>query len=126
MLSAFSFSQRKEVREMNETKTKLMDFWVSESEWKIIEEKMKLCGISKVSSYLRKMAVDGYVINLNLNEISELQSLMKRTSANINQIAKRVNITGNIYADELEEIRSRQDEIMNLQKKMLAELSRIS
>lgn len=111
---------------MSETKTKLMDFWVSESEWKIIEEKMKLCGISKVSSYLRKMAVDGYVINLNLNEISELQSLMKRTSANINQIAKRVNITGNIYADELEEIRSRQDEIMNLQKKTLAELSRIS
>ena len=111
---------------MSETKTKLMDFWVSEFEWRIIEEKMKLCGISKVSSYLRKMAVDGYVINLNLNEISELQSLMKRTSANVNQMPKRVNATGNIYTDDLEEISNRQKEIMNLEKKILAEFSRVN
>ena len=109
-----------------DTKDSLITFLASENDKRLISEKMKLAGISNLSAYLRKMAIDGYIVNLDIGEVYELLALMRRTSANINQIAKRVNITGNIYADDIEEITCRQNEIINLLKKTLDKLSSIN
>lgn len=109
-----------------DTKDSLITFLASENDKRLISEKMKLAGITNLSAYLRKMAIDGYIVNLDIGEVYELLTLMRRTSANINQIAKRVNITGNIYADDIEEISYRQNEIINLLKKTLDKLSSIN
>ena len=65
---------------------------------------MEQTGIISMSAYLRKMAIDGYVIKLELPELREMISLLRRSSNNLNQIAKRVNSTDRIYAEDMDEI----------------------
>ena len=84
---------------------------LTDEETKIIEEKMKQSGISKTAVFFRKMVLDGLVLKLDLPEIKEMISLLRRSSNNLNQIAKRVNETGRIYEDDLMEIRLKQDKL---------------
>lgn len=73
-------------------------FWVTEDEKALIEQKMREHGVSNMSAFLRKMAIDGYSIRLDFPELRELVSLMRRSSNNMNQVAKRVNATGRMSA----------------------------
>ena len=84
---------------------------------------MELFGVQNMSAYLRKMAIDGYVINLDIPEISELISLLRRASNNINQIAKKVNSIDRIYENEIKEIQNFQEEIWNKTDLILKKLS---
>lgn len=84
--------------------------WVTPQERSLIEEKMAQLGIGNMSAYLRKIAIDGYVVKLELTELSNLAATMRRSSNSLNQIARRVNETGRIYADDLEDIRLKQEE----------------
>jgi len=94
-------------------------FRVTEAERRLIEDRMKLFGTVNMSAYLRKMAIDGYIVKLDLPKINEMMSLLRRTSASLNQIAKRLNSTGRAYAEDISEIIQRQDEIYDMVKKML-------
>ena len=71
-------------------------FWVSEEERKQIEQKMAQLGTGNMSAYLRKIAIDGYVVNLDLPELRELTALLRRSSNNLNQLTKRVHETARI------------------------------
>lgn len=86
---------------------------------------MKLYGCENLSAYLRKMAIDGYVINLNISEISELISLLRRVNNNINQIAKKVNSTDRIYMSELEEIQNHQADIWDIANRIVLLLAKL-
>ena len=79
-----------------EYRYKQLNFRVTDSEYEIIQKKMKLSGIKKPTAYLRKMAMDGYVIRLDLSELTEILRLARINSNNLNQVAKRANETGNI------------------------------
>ena len=67
---------------------------VTQEERSLIELKMAQLGTSSMAGYLRKMAIDGYVVNLELSEQGELVSLLRRYSNNLNQLAHRVHETG--------------------------------
>ena len=69
-------------------------FFVDEKELDLIKQKMAQMGTDNMSAYLRKMAIDGYVVNLDMPELRELTSKMKRISNSENQIAKQLNTTG--------------------------------
>jgi len=69
---------------------------VSEHERDLIEQKMRQTGIQNMGAFLRKMAIDGYVVNLDLSDVRELISLLRNATNNLNQIAKRANETRNI------------------------------
>ena len=84
---------------------------VTEHERELIRQKMAQLGTNNLGVYLRKMAVDGYIVKLELPELSELLSLLRRTSNNVNQIARRVHETGNIYDTDLEDILQKQQEL---------------
>ena len=79
-----------------------------------------------MSAYLRKMAIDGYVIKLELPELREMLSLLRRTSNNVNQIASRVNATGRAYAEDIEEIRRQQKELWDCANGILSKLAAIA
>ena len=79
-------------------------FWVSPVEEAMIEERMSQVGTKSLSAYLRKIAIDGMIINLQIPELKEIISLLRRCSSSLNQIAKRVNSTGHIYDAEMEQI----------------------
>ncbi len=100
-------------------------FFVDENELGIIRTKMAQIGTENMSAYLRKMAIDGYVIKLNMPELRELLSQMKRISNSENQIAKRLNTTGNLYEADIEEIKKNQAEIYEGIRKILGSLSQL-
>lgn len=80
-------------------------FKVSPEEMALIEQKMEQAGTANKRAYLRKMAVDGYVIRLDLGEMKELLRLLRSISNNVNQIARRCNETGNLYGEDVEDLR---------------------
>lgn len=92
-------------------RTVQLHFMVTEHERELIRQKMAQLGTNNLGVYLRKMAVDGYIVKLDLPELSELLSLLRRTSNNINQVARRVHKTGNIYDTDLEDILQKQKEL---------------
>lgn len=90
-----------------------------------IKQKMAELGIINRSAYVRKMALDGYCINLDLTDMKEMVSLLRRCSNNLNQYAKRANESGSIYAEDIRDLQVRQGEIWEIAKEMLARLATI-
>ena len=90
-----------------------------------IEQKMQEVGIRNRSAYLRKMALDGYCVNLDFSDIRELVSLLRRCSNNLNQYAKRANETGSIYEADINDLQVRLEEIWMDMKEVLVRLSSI-
>ena len=86
-------------------------FWVSAEELELIHQKMQQYGTENLSAYLRKMALDGYVVKLELPELKELVSLMRRSSNNLNQLTRKVHETGRVYDADLEDISQRQEQL---------------
>ena len=97
----------------------------SQEEVQRIHEKMEELGIRSMGAYLRKMALDGYCINLDLQDVKELVSLLRRCSNNLNQYAKRANETGNIYEPDIKDLQERLEEIWTDMKEVLVRLSSI-
>ncbi len=104
----------------------LLHFRVSSGEEQMIQTKMEQAGIKSVSAYLRKMAIDGYVIKLELPELREMISLLRRSSNNLNQIARRVNSTGRVYAEDMADIMNQQRELWQCAKAILKKLATIT
>ena len=99
-------------------------FRMTQQERELLEEKMALAGTTNMGAYLRKMAIDGYVLRLDLPELREMISLLRRCSGNLNQIAKRANESGRIYETDLEEIQEQLDGLWNTAREILLTLSR--
>ena len=80
-------------------------FYVTEEERKLIEEKMKLVPTSNMAAYLRKIAIDGYIIQGDHTDIKAMTAEIQKIGVNVNQIARRVNATGNAYKDVVFQIK---------------------
>ncbi len=92
---------------------------VTAEERALIEQKMTLLPTQRIGAYLRKMAIDGYIIYTDTNDIKQMNKQLSAISRNINQIAKRINAGGPAYQADMEEIRERLDEIWQLQRRIL-------
>lgn len=103
-----------------------LNFRVSSHELELIESKMAQMGTINREAYLRKMAIDGYMVKLDLPEIKELLSLMRRNSNNLNQLTKRVHETGRVYDADLEDIVQKQNDIWDGLNKVLTRIGSIS
>ncbi len=101
-------------------------FMVNEREKALIEEKMQQLGTKNMGAYIRKMAIDGYVVRLDLSDISELVSLLRRSSNNINQYAKRAHETGRIYEDDIIDIQNSLKDLWEKADQIMTRLSTIS
>lgn len=100
-------------------------FLASKKEVQRIHEKMEELGIRSMGAYLRKMALDGYCINLDLQDVKDLISLLRRCSNNLNQYAKRANETGSIYESDIRDLQERLEDIWTDMKEVLVHLSSI-
>lgn len=98
-------------------------FWVTEQERDRIEHRMAQIGTVNMSAYLRKIAIDGYVLKLDLPELKEMVSLLRRSSNNLNQIARRVNETGRIYEADMECLRENQERLWDAANEILTKLA---
>ena len=102
-----------------------LKFRVTRSERTLIEQKMEQLGTTNMAAYLRKMAVDGYVVNLELPELREMVSLLRRSSNNLNQLTRRVHETGRFYDTDLEELRQSYDGLWDAAQKILTSLAKL-
>ena len=98
---------------------------LTEEEHRLLKEKMARIGVTNQEAFLRKMALDGLVIRLDLPELKQMISLLRYTSNNINQIAKRLNESGRAYDTDLAEILEKQKQLWGLANKILMKLSAI-
>ena len=103
-----------------------LNFRVSPQELAMIEQKMARLGTSNREAYLRKMALDGYVVKLELPELKELVSLMRYSSNNLNQLTRRVHETGRVYDVDLEDISQRQEQPWAGVREILTQLAKLS
>ena len=102
-----------------------LKFRVTPEERALIEQKMAQLGTTNMAAYLRKMATDGFVVNLELPELGELVSLLRRSSNNLNQLTRRVHETGRIYDADMEDLRQGQERLWDAAQKILTSLSKI-
>ena len=100
-------------------------FRVDEQERGLIRQKMELMGVRNMQAYLRKMAIDGYAVKLDLPELREAVAMLGRYNGNINQIAKRLNESGRAYDTDLAEILEKQKQLWQLANDILMKLSRL-
>ena len=100
-------------------------FRVTPEEREMIESKMAQFGTSNMAAYLRKISIDGYVVRLDLPELREMVSLLRRSGNNINQIAKRVNETSRIYDADIDCLKENQEKIRSAANGILTRLASI-
>ncbi len=106
----------------NKTRTKQILFRVTEQEREMIERRMAQAGVKNMRAYLLKMAIDGRVIHVELDSVKEMLRLLGNATNNINQIARRANETGSIYAADMNDICGRFDEIWEQTREILRRL----
>ena len=111
---------------MNDNYNEEIKFRISPKDKAKIQAKMQQANISNMSAYIRKMAIDGMIIRLQISEIKELLRLMRIFGNNLNQIAKAANSTKYVTKSEIEEIKEYQDKIWQLLKTILNKLYKIA
>ena len=98
-------------------------FRVTPQERDMIEAKMAQIGTTNMAAYLRKMAIDGYVVKLDIPDLKEMVSLLRYTSNNLNQLTKRAHESGRIYEADLEDIQQNQERIWTAAEKIVSLLA---
>ena len=98
---------------------------VTKDEWKQIHERMAEVGMKNMSAFIRKMALNGYLIKLDLSDVKEVLRLLHINSNNLNQYAKSANETGSIYEADINDLQKSHQEILRLMGEILDRLSSI-
>ena len=101
-------------------------FYVTPEEEHLIEQNMALLGTNNRSAFIRKMAIDGKIIKLDLPELKEARTLLRHTSNNFNQLTKRVNATGRFYNEDLADMKDLLDQIWDAFNGILQRLAKLS
>ena len=103
----------------------MLRFRVTPEERSMIENRMKQLGTTNMAAYLRKIAIDGYVEKLDLQELREMVSLLRRTNKNVTQIARRANETGRVYDADIGSILEKPERLWSAANEILARLAAI-
>ena len=114
------------MNEPNRVRKIQLNFRVTEQERRLIEERMQEFGTTNREAYLRKIAIDGMIVKLEVQELKEIVSLMRRTSNNINQIARRLNETGRIYEVDVTDVHNQQEQLWDMLNNLITKISGIS
>lgn len=104
----------------NRKRTNPVQFYLDDDEQYILDEKFRLSGMKSKSAFLRKLILYGYVYDVDYSYSRNYNTELGRISSNLNQIAKRVNSTGNIYQEDMNEVKELMNEVWRTQKSMLS------
>ena len=113
------------MNEPNRVRKIQLNFRVTEQERRLIEDRMQELGTTNREAYLRKIAIDGMIVKLEVQELKEIVSLMRRTSNNVNQIARRLNETGRIYEVDITDVQKQQERLWNTLNRLMTQISGI-
>ena len=109
----------------NRNRSRQVKFWVSEEEYQLLQKKMKAAGGVNQGAYIRKMILDGYIVNLDIPELKEIIRLLSITSNNVNQMARRLNAEGSIYQQDIAEVEAQLEQNYKMLRRLITKLGRI-
>ena len=109
--------------EVNRVRKVQLNFRVTEREKQLIEDRMQEIGTTNREAYLRKIAIDGMLVKLEVPELKEIVSLMRRTSNNVNQIARRLNENGRIYEVDITDVQNQQEQLWDMLNSLITKIS---
>ena len=98
-------------------------FRVDENEYDIIHARAALVGTTNIAAYLRKMALDGVIVRLDVPEIKEMISLLRYSGNNINQLTKQLHAGGRVYDTDLNDIKKNQETLIELANTIIQKLA---
>ena len=104
----------------NRKRTNPVQFYLNDDEQYILDEKFRLSGMKNKSAFLRKLILYGYVYDVDYSYLRNYNTELGRISSNLNQIAKRINSTGNIYQEDIDEVKELMNKVWHTQKSMLS------
>ena len=110
---------------MKEKRDEIIILRTTKTEKNRIYEKMLGMGIRSLSAYIRKMALDGYCLHLDLKELRRMAYLLQMCSNNLNQSAKAANENGRVFAADMEALRQRLDELIEIGRQILSRLAEL-
>ncbi len=102
-----------------------IQFRVTDDEKAMIKEKMAEVGTRNMGAYLRKMAIDGFIIHLDTVDVRELVRILRVTSNSLNQLTKRVHETGNVYSEDIEDLRQSYEKMWGVAEEIMLKLATI-
>lgn len=110
---------------MSPEKSKAIYIKVSPKELQTIRDRMESVGIHNLSAYILKMAMNGFIIQLDMADMKEVLRLMKINSNNLNQYVKKANETGSIYKEDIKDLMAMHKELLQMLGEMLERLGNI-
>lgn len=110
---------------MREKRSEYLILRLSPSEKKRIRERMEEMKVHNMSAFVRKMALNGYCINLQMPELRDISTQLHRLNANLNQYTKWANISGNVYQEDVEDLARRSQQIQEDVGALLLKISKI-
>ena len=110
---------------MREKRDEIIILRTTKAEKSRIYEKMLGMGIRSLSAYIRKIALDGYCLNLELPQLRRMAYLLQMCSNNLNQYARAANENGRVYAADMEDLRQRLDELIDIGRQILSRLAEL-
>ena len=109
----------------NRSRSRQVKFWVNEEEYELLQKKMEAAGGVNQGAYIRKMILDGYIVNLDIPELKEIIRLLSITSNNVNQMARQLHSTGRIYQQDIGEVEAQLEQNYKILRKLITKLSKI-
>ena len=97
-----------------------LKIYLNNDEQYILEQKFKISGMKSKSSFIRHLILYGYVYDVDYEHLREYKPLLARIGNNLNQIAKRMNATGNVYEADVKEVKELMKQVWQSQKSMLS------
>ena len=102
-----------------------INVWVRPDELELIRERMAEAGIQNMSAYMRKMALNGFVLHVDLSDARELVSLQRRCANNLNQVAIQANTYGGVYPEEIRTLQQDYAQLWGPLSELLKKLSAV-
>jgi hypothetical protein len=102
-----------------------LHLWATEEEAALIKERMAATNITSFGAFARKMLIDGYHVNIDLSDVREMVSLLRRVSNNVNQVARRVNESCSVHGADVDSLKQDYEALWEAAGKILSGLARI-
>ena len=96
-----------------------LKIYLSDKEQYILEQKVKISGMKSKSAFLRRLILYSFVYDIDYSYLRDYNAALGKIGGNLNQIAKRMNATGNVYKADVEEVKKLMKQVWDTQLAML-------
>ena len=111
---------------MKENRSEILILRLTPTEKAHIRQRMADMGIRNMSAFIRRMALNGYCVSLQMPELQDISSQLRRLNANLNQYTKRAHVSGNVYQEDVEDLVARTNDLQTAVNEIIRALRKVT